>query len=188
MKITEAAKQRGFTVNLFLDPKTDTYVEEFATSNFAALTKADENGKRTYVTPKSKSILLSITNRSLTELAAQHFGWNVERRRIAWTEITAQHFEEIAACGTAVVITPINEIHREYVEEEPEIKLSTDIHTLWDDEDYLPEIKIEKFKSDNEEYKGFTQLYKLYKQIQKGETVDKFDWMYPREGIPRPAE
>ncbi|TPX39207.1 branched-chain-amino-acid transaminase [Synchytrium endobioticum] len=110
---TNDAKKRGYTVLLFLDAAEHRFVEEFATSNFAALTSPDSEGKRTYVTPKSQSILPSVTNRSLMELAHKHFGWNVERRVVEWDEVKRGCFDEVAACGTAVVITPVGEIHRE---------------------------------------------------------------------------
>ncbi|TPX38253.1 branched-chain-amino-acid transaminase [Synchytrium microbalum] len=110
---TNEAKKAGFTVLLFLDALEHRYVEEFSTSNFAALTKPDSDGKRVYVTPKSHSILPSVTNRSLLELAEKHFGWKTERRVVEWDEVRMGLFDEVAACGTAVVITPIGEIHRE---------------------------------------------------------------------------
>ena len=70
-------------------------MEEFATSNFAALTKPDESGMRTYVTPLSNSILKSVTNQSLSELAANHFKWRVERRKVEWDEVCNGDFDEI---------------------------------------------------------------------------------------------
>jgi branched-subunit amino acid aminotransferase/4-amino-4-deoxychorismate lyase len=72
------------------------------------LTKPDENGKITYVTPLSKSILSSVTNRSLLEAAYYNFGWNVERRKIKWSEVAKGLFEEVVACGTAVVCFKVN--------------------------------------------------------------------------------
>lgn len=97
------AKKEGYTVLLFLDSKNNEYVEEFGTSNFAAIAK-DENGKPKYITPLSSSILPSVTNRSLLELAFYKFGWKVERRKIKWSEVLEKKFDEVAACGTAVVL------------------------------------------------------------------------------------
>jgi branched-chain amino acid aminotransferase len=180
------AKERGYTVLLFLDPREHKYVEEFATSNFVALTKADEDGKRTYITPISKSILTSVTNRSLSELAAKYFKWNVERRRISWEEVKNGTFDEIAACGTAVVITPINRIDRELVETENDefYKPNTDINTMWDEKPDSPAIKIEKVQLSSS-FQGFKMLYEMYRGIQNGEQEDIFGWMYPVEGISR---
>ncbi len=180
---TIQAKKKGYAVNLFLDAKTGTFIEEFATSNFAALTKPDDHGKRTYVTPSSKSILASITNRSLTELAALHFGWNVCKRPIEWIEVTRGDFDEIAACGTAVVITPIGQIDRQVLEEEHSEPLpKTDIQTLWDEDEPEPKIKVESF-SCTSDFAGFKQLYSAYRKIQYGELEDKFGWLYPKEGF-----
>ena len=100
----EKAKREGWPVELYLDAKTHTYVEEFATSNFIGI-KADG----TYVTPDSHSVLPSVTNMTLRQCAAD-FGWKVERRPIPYTEIG--EFAEVAACGTAVVVTPVYEITR----------------------------------------------------------------------------
>jgi branched-chain amino acid aminotransferase len=92
----------GFPIVLYLDSKTKQYVDEFGTSNFVGITK---DGK--YVTPSSRSILPSITNKSLTQIA-EDMGISVERRPVAFSEIA--DFAEIGACGTAVVITPIGRI------------------------------------------------------------------------------
>ena len=98
------AKKLGYPVELYLDPKEHKWIEEFSTSNFLAITK---DGK--YVTPKSSSILPSITNLTLRQLA-QDAGIPVEVRPVAFAEVTT--FAEVAACGTAVVITPVYQIER----------------------------------------------------------------------------
>ena len=98
----EQAKKAGFAVELYLDAKEHKYVEEFATSNFVAVTKDGA-----YVTPKSSSILPSITNVTLMDLASE-MGLDVQMRPILFDEI--KDFAEIGACGTAVVVTPVNEI------------------------------------------------------------------------------
>lgn len=100
----EKAKHAGFPVELYLDAKTHTCVEEFATSNFLGF-KADG----TFVTVKSDSVLPSITNLSLQQLA-QDLGHAVEVRTVPYEELKA--FAEVGACGTAVVVTPVCEIHR----------------------------------------------------------------------------
>lgn len=98
------AKAAGYPVELYLDAKEHKWIEEFATSNFLAITK---DGK--YVTVESPSILPSITNMTLQQLA-RDMGIPVEVRPIPFEEVTS--FAEVAACGTAVVITPVNEIER----------------------------------------------------------------------------
>jgi branched-chain amino acid aminotransferase len=79
LKPTTEAKKRGFTVLLFLDAKTNSFIEEFATSNFMAITPADKDGKRHYVTPKSQSILDSVTNMSLAEVGSKDSFGDLER-------------------------------------------------------------------------------------------------------------
>ncbi len=98
----KVAKERHCSVALFMDPKTHEFVDEFGTSNFVAIT-ADG----TYVTPKSASVLPSVTNRSLMQIA-RDLGIAVEQRPVRRTELPG--FKEVAACGTAVVLTPIGRI------------------------------------------------------------------------------
>jgi branched-chain amino acid aminotransferase len=98
------AKKLGYPVELYLDAKEHKWIEEFSTSNFLAITK---DGK--YVTAKSSSILPSITNMTLQQLAKDS-GIPVEVRPVAFDEVT--NFAEVAACGTAVVITPVCQIER----------------------------------------------------------------------------
>lgn len=98
------AKHAGYPVELYLDAKEHKWIEEFATSNFLAVTKGGA-----YVTVKSGSILPSITNLTLREIA-QDYGIPVEMRPIAFDEV--ENFAEVAACGTAVVITPVHQIER----------------------------------------------------------------------------
>jgi branched-chain amino acid aminotransferase len=100
----EQAKKAGFPVELYLDSKEHKYIDEFGTSNFIGITK-----DRKYVTPKSPSILPSITNVTLRQIATD-MGMEVEERPVLFDEI--KDFAEIGACGTAVVITPVNEIVR----------------------------------------------------------------------------
>ena len=100
----EKAKKDGWPVELYLDAKEHKYVEEFSTSNFLGI-KADG----TYVTPDSCSVLPSVTNKSLKQ-CAEDLGWKVETRKIPYGEI--REFTEVAACGTAVVVTPVWEITR----------------------------------------------------------------------------
>jgi branched-chain amino acid aminotransferase len=99
---SKIAKKHGCSVALFLDAKHHKYIEEFGTSNFIAITA---DGK--YVTPKSSSILPSITNKSLMAIA-KDLGIIVEQRQVPEEELCK--FAETGACGTAVVITPIAKI------------------------------------------------------------------------------
>jgi branched-chain amino acid aminotransferase len=98
------ANKAGFPINLFLDARTHQFVEEFGTSNFIGITK-DQH----YITPASRSVLPSITNKSLQQLAKDQ-GLTVEVRDIPYKEI--KELQEVGACGTAVVLTPISEIVR----------------------------------------------------------------------------
>ena len=100
----EYAKHEGYPVELYLDAKEHKYVEEFATSNFIGIT---QDGR--YVTPDSRSILPSVTNSTLKQIAAD-LGMTVEVRPVPFEELAT--FAEIAACGTAVVVTPVCEIVR----------------------------------------------------------------------------
>ena len=100
----EKAKSEGWPVELYLDAKEHKYVEEFSTSNFIGI-KPDG----TYVTPDSPSVLPSVTNDTLRQISAD-MGRKVEMRRIPYEEIKT--FSEVAACGTAVVVTPVWEITR----------------------------------------------------------------------------
>ena len=98
------AKHAGYPIELYLDAKEHKWVDEFTTSNFIAITR---DGR--YVTPKSGTILPSITNMTLQTLAAD-MGMKVECRSVAYDEIAT--FAEVGACGTAVVVTPVCQITR----------------------------------------------------------------------------
>lgn len=100
----EQAKKTGFDVELYLDAKEHRYVEEFATSNFVGI-----SSDGAYVTPKSPSILPSITNLTLMQLA-RDMGLDVQVRPVLFDEI--KDLAEVGACGTAVVVTPVCEITR----------------------------------------------------------------------------
>ena len=95
------AKKVGYQGVLYLDPKEQKYIDEFSSSNFFAIKD------NTYITPESTTILPSITNKSL-EQVAKDLGYKVERRRIPLEELST--FEEVGECGTAVVITPVGQI------------------------------------------------------------------------------
>ncbi len=97
------AHAQGFDENLYLDPATRTFVEETGGANFLFVTK---DGK--VVTPKSDSILPSITRRSLCYVAEKYLGLTVEHRPVKLTEL--YDFAECGLCGTAAVISPVGKI------------------------------------------------------------------------------
>lgn len=183
----------GYPVILFLDAKTNSLVEEFSTSNFSALIKS-KNGESypyTYVTPKSRSILPSITNRSLLELAFS-LGWKVERRKVEWEEIKNNAFDEVVACGTAVVIVPIYQIDIQIpVLDRKEVITGSDPpenvkmgDSFWDFDEPQTEFLYESHViGDGINYPGFRELFDLYRAIQNGNSPDSFEWMCPKDGI-----
>ena len=97
------AHEKGFSENVYLDPQTRTYIEETGGANIIFITK---DGK--LVTPKSHSILPSITRRSILQIAADYLGMEVEERPIALEEVP--DFAECGLCGTAAVISPVGKI------------------------------------------------------------------------------
>ena len=101
--IMEAHRQ-GFDENMYLDPATRTKVEETGGANFIFITK---DGK--VVTPKSDSILPSITRRSLVYVAKEYLGLEVEEREVLFDEV--KDFAECGLCGTAAVISPVGKIY-----------------------------------------------------------------------------
>jgi len=101
-KYSMQAKHAGYPITLHLDSKTRTYIDEFSTSNFVALLDDPTNNTKTFVVPESSSILKSVTTKSLVELS-KSFGWKIEMRVVPWPEVSK--FTEVAACGTAAVIT-----------------------------------------------------------------------------------
>ena len=98
------AHEEGFAENMYLDAATRTKVEETGGANFLFVTKDDK-----LVTPKSDSILPSITRRSLMEVAEKYMGLEVEHREVYFDEI--KEFKEVGLCGTAAVISPIGKIN-----------------------------------------------------------------------------
>ena len=100
--ITDAHNE-GYAENMYLDAATRTHVEETGGANFIFITK---DGK--LVTPKSDSILPSITRRSLMYVAEHYLGMTVEHRPVHKDEL--KDFAEIGLCGTAAVISPVGQI------------------------------------------------------------------------------
>jgi len=139
---TSLAQKAGCPVMLFLDAKNHEFVEEFGSSNFFGITR---DGK--YVTPDSSSILPSITNKSLMQIA-EDLGIPVERCPVSKNEL--ESFAEVGACGTAVIITPVSKIiHHDKVYK-------------YDQENIGPVSK---------------KLYDRMTGIQYGRIADKHNWM-----------
>ncbi len=133
---------KGYPIDLYLDPVQHKYIDEFGTSNFIAI---DKNGA--YVTPLSHSVLPSITNNGLRTVAKQ-LGMDVQVRPIEYEELRT--FQEVASVGTAVVITPVNEIHR-----------GDDVILVGPREGCGPYLQ---------------KLYDAYTSIQWGEADDPYGW------------
>ena len=113
------AHRNGFAENMYLDPATHTYIEETGGANILFVTK---DGK--LVTPKSNSILPSITRRSLIQVAKDYLGIEVEERKINKNELA--DFAECGLCGTAAVISPIGKI----VDHGPEINVPSGMEEI----------------------------------------------------------
>ncbi len=138
------AHDQGYSAVLYLDSKEKKYIDECGPANFF-LIKGN-----TYVTPESHSILPSITNKSLCELA-KDAGLKVERRPILLEELDS--FDEAGACGTAAVISPVGRID--------------DVDT---GKSYL-------FRKDGKAGKVCEMLYNRLRAIQYGDEADKFGWI-----------
>ena len=98
-----SAHEEGFDENMYLDPGTRTRVEETGGANFLFVTRGNK-----VVTPKSDSILPSITRRSLVHVAKEYLGLEVEEREVFLDEV--KDFAECGLCGTAAVISPVGKI------------------------------------------------------------------------------
>ena len=101
LRANKMAHDLGYSCEFYLDAKEKKYIDECGAANFFGIKN------NTYVTPKSSSILPSITNKSLMQLA-EDMGMKVEQRQIPEEELAT--FEEAGACGTAAVISPIERI------------------------------------------------------------------------------
>ena len=139
----EKAHELGYSVMLYLDPKEKKYLDECGAANFFGIRD------NTYITPYSESILPSITNMSLVELA-KDMGLKVERRQIPVEEL--ETLEEASACGTAAVCSPISQI------------------------DDLDTGKTYIFSKDGEAGEITTKLYNKLRAIQYGEEPDTHGW------------
>ncbi|MBP3299415.1 MAG: branched-chain amino acid aminotransferase [Muribaculaceae bacterium] len=139
----EKAHQLGYSVMLYIDPKEKKYLDECGAANFFGVKD------NTYVTPESPSILPSITNMSLRQIA-EDLGMKVERRHIPVEEL--ETFSEVAACGTAAVCSPIGQI------------------------DDLDNGKVYTYGKPGEAGEVTTKLYNHLRGIQYGEIEDVHGW------------
>ena len=98
------AHREGFAENMYLDAATRTKVEETGGANFIFVTRDNK-----VVTPKSNSILPSITRRALSYVAKEYLGLEVEEREVYFDEV--KDFAECGLCGTAAVISPVGKIN-----------------------------------------------------------------------------
>ncbi len=141
------AHEQGYKAVLYLNPADKNYIDEFNSSNFFAIKG------NSYITPKSDSILPSITNMTLEAVAA-HLGMDVERRPVHIDELST--FEEVGECGTAVVITPVYKlVDKPFLESNEET-----VYTYGDGQCGPKSLK----------------LYNYIKGIQRGDIEDVFGW------------
>jgi len=144
LRAMKKAQNEGFASVIFLDAREKAYIDECGPANFFAIKD------NTYITPQSSSILASITNLSLMDLA-KDFGMNVEQRPIKATELAT--FEEVGACGTGAIITPIKKI----------VDKKAD--------------KIYEYGQDAKPGPITQKLYDTLLGIQYGDLPDKFGWI-----------
>ncbi len=140
----KVAHEKGYSAVLYLDAKEKKYLDECGPANFFAIKD------NTYITPLSHSILPSITNKSLMQLA-EDMGMKVERRAIPVEELST--FEEAGACGTAAVISPVLRV------------------------DDLDENKSYVFSKDGEPGPVSLKLYNKLRAIQYGDEPDVYGWV-----------
>nr|MBP7965386.1 aminotransferase class IV [Paludibacteraceae bacterium] len=138
------AHEMGYSAIFYLDPKEKKFIDECGAANFFGIRG------NSYITPKSSSILPSITNRSLMTIA-EELGMTVEQRPVPVEEL--ETFDEAGACGTAAVISPITKID--------------DIDT---GHSYV-------FAPDGKPGAKSTELYNHLRGIQLGEKTDKYNWI-----------
>jgi branched-chain amino acid aminotransferase len=144
MRAIIAARDGGYSNTIFLDAKEKKYVDECGPANFFGIRD------NTYVTPKSESILNSITNMSLIGIAGS-LGMKTERRQVPVEELSS--FVEAGACGTAAVISPIGKIF------DPEKN------------------KIYEYCKDGKPGSETMKLYNKLTSIQNGDEPDQFGWV-----------
>jgi len=140
----EKAHSLGYAAVLYLDPKEKKYLDECGPANFFGIRG------NSYITPKSNSILPSITNKSIQQLA-EDSGMTIERRPVPVEELAT--FDEAAECGTAAVIAPVAEV------------------------DDLDENKKYIISKDGKPGPICEKLYHQLRAIQYGDLPDKYGWV-----------
>jgi branched-chain amino acid aminotransferase len=105
MRATQRAKDQGYDNVLYLDSREGRWIDETGATNFFGIRDSDQGA--TYVTPRSMSILPSITNNSLMTIA-KDLGMTVEHRPVPIEEL--ETFSEVGCCGTAAIIAPVGQI------------------------------------------------------------------------------
>ncbi len=144
LRANKMAHDLGYSCEFYLDAKEKKYMDECGAANFFGIKD------NTYITPKSTSILPSITNKSLIQLA-EDMGMKVERRPVPEEELAT--FEEAGACGTAAVISPISKI------------------------DDLENKKSYVISKDGKPGPWSTKLYNKLRAIQYGDEPDTHNWV-----------
>lgn len=144
LRANKMAHDLGYSCEFYLDAKEKKYIDECGAANFFGIKD------NTYITPKSTSILPSITNKSLIQLA-EDMGLKVERRPVAEEELAT--FEEAGACGTAAVISPISKI------------------------DDLENKRSYVISKDGKPGPWSTKLYNKLRAIQYGDESDPYGWV-----------
>lgn len=144
LRASKKAHDLGYAAEFYLDAKEKKYIDECGAANFFGIKN------NTYITPLSSSILPSITNKSLMQLA-EDLGLKVERRPIPEEELLT--FEEAGACGTAAVISPIQRID-----------------DLENDKSYV-------ISKDGKPGPICTKLYNKLRAIQYGDETDIHNWV-----------
>ncbi|MFO7873704.1 MAG: branched-chain amino acid aminotransferase [Bacteroidales bacterium] len=144
LRASERAKAEGYASVLFLEAKEKKFIDEAGPANFFGVKD------NTYITPKSDSILPSITNMSLMQIA-KDMGMKVEQREVPVEEL--ETFEEAGACGTAAIIAPIGKI----------VERDTG--------------KTYTFSKDGKAGPVCKKLFKQLQDIQYGEIKDPYGWV-----------
>lgn len=144
---TKKAQEIGANEALYLDSAKRTYIDEAGSANIVVVMKGNR-----FVTPKSNAILPSVTRRSIMTLVGQHLNMQVEDRPIDLRKEIGD-FEEMAACGTAAVLTPVGKVW-----------LDGAWHHFYDKGQSVGPI--------------MQKVYDLLVGIQRGETPDDNHWTY----------
>ena len=144
---TRRAQEVGANEALYLDSATHTYIDEAGSANIVVAMKGNR-----FVTPKSNAILPSVTRRSVVTLAEEQMGMQVENRPINLRQEIAD-FEEVAACGTAAVLSPVGRIW-----------VDGNWHSLYGNGEQVGPV--------------MQKAYDLLVGIQRGESADIYGWTH----------